>query len=391
MSVGLSAERPDRLLTSVDMVGDGLKVTRSKRNLVVGCFLSIWLAGWTAGCVMLTTMAITQREPFLFLFSVPFWAAWFFGVAILGGAVLSRETLTLDSNGLKLSKRASFWGKTSQIPLSDLRTILVPDADSVAPNTEPVMTCHGRNQVVEFGQGLPRPELAWLAAVLEETRIRLQQWAGTPLEEISNEPVPPAKTAWTSEIEYDDLVLVKRGRWEAGAIGGMLFVTLFWNGIVSVFVAVLLGLMPGEGAPDGATWWFLFLFLIPFELIGLALIAGLAATIAAPFRREVWKFGRSEITHRVTWFGIGRVKSFEPPRDGRIEAMPMTVSSDESPSLGSRTDDGSPLPASLAARFQVQVIDSRDVEVCTIASLTDLESRWIAHLLRRERPEYARE
>lgn len=373
------------------MAGDGLRVTRSKRNLVVGCFLSVWLTGWTAGCVMLTTMAIAQREPFLFLFSIPFWAAWFFCVAILGGAVLSRELLTLDSHGLKVSKRAGLWGKTLKIPLSDLRTILVPNADAVAPNTEPVIVCHGRHQVVEFGQGLPRPELAWLAAVLEETRIRLQDWAGPPLEDISNELAPPAETAWTSEIEYDDLVLAKRGRWEAGAIGGMLFVTLFWNGIVSVFVAVLLGLMPGEGAPDGATWWFLFLFLIPFELIGLALIAGLAATIAAPFRREIWKFGRSEITHRVTWFGIGRVKSFEPPRDGRIEAMPMTVSSDESPSLGSRTDDGSPLPASLAARFQVQVIDSRDVEVCTIASLTDLESRWIAHLLRRERPEYARE
>lgn len=391
MSIGLSVDRPDRLQTSVDMVGDGLRVTRSKRNLVVGCFLSVWLTGWTAGCVMLTTMAIAQREPFLFLFSIPFWAAWFFCVAILGGAVLSRELLTLDSYGLKVSKRAGLWGKTLKIPLSDLRTILVPNADAVAPNTEPGLVCHGRHQVVEFGQGLPRPELAWLAAVLEETRVRLQDWAGPPLEDISNDLAPPAETAWTSEIEYDDLVLAKRGRWQAAAIGGLLFVTIFWNGIVSVFVALLLGLMPGEGAPDGMEWWFLFLFLIPFELIGLALIAGLAATIAAPFRREVWKFGRSEITHRVTWFGIGRVKSFEPPRDGRIEAMPMTVSNDESPSLGSRTDDGSPLPASLAARFQVQVIDSRDVEVCTIASLTDLESRWIADLLRRERPEYARD
>lgn len=391
MSIGLAADRPDRLLTSVDMLGDGLKVTRSKRNLVVGCFLSVWLTGWTAGCVMLLTMAIAQREPFLFLFAVPFWAAWFFCVAILGGAVFSRESLILDSYGLKVSKRAGLWGKTSKIPLSDLRTILVPDADAVAPNTEPVMTCHGRNQVVEFGQGLPRPELAWLAAVLEETRVRLQQWAGPPLEDVSHEPAPPAETAWTSEIEYDDLVLAKRGRWEAAAIGGMLFVTLFWNGIVSVFVAVLLGLMPGEGAPEGAAWWFLFLFLIPFELVGLALIAGLAATIAAPFRREVWKFGRSEITHRVTCFGFGRTRSFEPPRDGRIEAMPMTVSSDESPSLGSRTDDGSPLPVAVTARFQVQIIDPRDVEVCTIASLTDLESRWIAELLRRERPEYARD
>lgn len=391
MSVGLPAERPDRLLTSVDVVDDGLRVSRSKRNLAIGCFLSIWLAGWTVGCVMLTSMAIAQQEPFLFLFSIPFWAAWFFCVAILGGAVLSRETLILDSNGLKLSKRASFWGKTSKIPLSDLRKILVPEADAVAPNTEPILVCHGRNQVVEFGQGLPRRELAWLASVLDETRIRLQEWSGSPVESASNDLAPPIDTAWTSEIEYDDLVLSRRGRWQAAAIGGLLFVTLFWNGIVSVFVAVLLGLMPGEGAPDGIEWWFLFLFLIPFELIGLALIAGLFGAIAAPFRREVWKFGRSEITHRVTWFGFGRTRTFEPPRDGRIEAMPMTVSSDESASLGSRTDDGRPLPTAVAARFQVQVIDPRDVEVCTIASLTDLESCWIADLLRRERPEYARD
>ncbi len=54
-----------------------------------------------------------------------------------------------------------------------------------------------------------------------------------------------------------------------GRIVGLLFVALFWNGIVSVFVwQVYQGFQKGE--PE----WFLTIFMIPFVLIGIAFVGG---------------------------------------------------------------------------------------------------------------------
>lgn len=61
-----------------------------------------------------------------------------------------------------------------------------------------------------------------------------------------------------------------------GRVFGMLFVALFWNGIVSVFVWQLV-LSFQRGSPE----WFLAIFLIPFELIGLALIGGFFWSVLA--------------------------------------------------------------------------------------------------------------
>ncbi len=50
---------------------------------------------------------------------------------------------------------------------------------------------------------------------------------------------------------------------------GLLFVCLFWNGIVSVFVT-----MAVRSFLKGDPQWFLTLFMVPFVLIGLLLVAG---------------------------------------------------------------------------------------------------------------------
>lgn len=63
-----------------------------------------------------------------------------------------------------------------------------------------------------------------------------------------------------------------------GKFVGLLFVCLFWNGIVSVFLVVLVNeWMRGQGS------WFLSLFLTPFVLVGLALLVGVAYQFLALF------------------------------------------------------------------------------------------------------------
>jgi hypothetical protein len=61
-------------------------------------------------------------------------------------------------------------------------------------------------------------------------------------------------------------------------IFGMLFVALFWNGIVSVFLWQMLKQWQSGGKP-----FFLTCFLVPFVLVGLGLIVGVFYTLLAAF------------------------------------------------------------------------------------------------------------
>lgn len=100
-----------------------------------------------------------------------------------------------------------------------------------------------------------------------------------------------------------------------GAAIGALFISLFWNGIVSVFVAVALaGTLKNlhvplphwfpapdmNGSPMGVGMTiFLWLFLTPFILIGLAMIGAFLSALGG--RTEV----RLESSQGVVFTGIG--------------------------------------------------------------------------------------
>jgi hypothetical protein len=63
-------------------------------------------------------------------------------------------------------------------------------------------------------------------------------------------------------------------RWSR--LAGVVFVTLFWNGIVSVFVH-----QAWQGWARGRPEWFLILFLVPFGLVGIGLCASIVYALLA--------------------------------------------------------------------------------------------------------------
>jgi Protein of unknown function (DUF3592) len=72
---------------------------------------------------------------------------------------------------------------------------------------------------------------------------------------------------------------LKPGVSALGKILGTLFVALFWNGIVSVFLFT--GVIPGFRS--GNVEWFLTLFMVPFVLVGIGLIGFFFYQILASF------------------------------------------------------------------------------------------------------------
>src|SRR5262249_30281857 len=146
--------------------------------------------------------------------------------------------------------------------------VVPTDSDGVSSSQVALVTLGTPLQL--FGN-LSRDERIWLTWRLNEELRRYKPDSDydpavkdvVPADQTINEP--PTDCSWRCEDLFDEVEFVQRGTIEWGVLGGMLFLNLFWNGIVSVFVLTLWGFGQGPARFSGG-WWGLFLFLIPFEV-----------------------------------------------------------------------------------------------------------------------------
>lgn len=115
-------------------------------------------------------------------------------------------------------------------------------------------------------------------------------------------PADPDDDTW----ESDGPVLLKPEHTPLGKFVGTLLATLFWNGLVSIFVY-----HAAESHIRGRPEWCLTIFLIPFVLIGLLLIWAVGHTFLALFiPRPTLSLDRARIplgeTARLSWRLSGR-------------------------------------------------------------------------------------
>ncbi|MDB6171590.1 MAG: hypothetical protein JWL59_901 [Chthoniobacteraceae bacterium] len=108
-----------------------------------------------------------------------------------------------------------------------------------------------------------------------------------------------------------------------GRLVGIIFIALFWCGIVSVFVFHVI-----DGWRRGRTEWFLVIFLIPFVLVGLGLLAAIPYQFLALFNPRVRLLVNSRTVPlggelRVNWTLSGNARKVRRLRlllEGREEA-----------------------------------------------------------------------
>ena len=204
-------------------------------------------------------------------------------------------------------------------------------------------------------------------------------WAGAVSAKSPREA--PSDCRWQRIDEIDSTAFLQRGRILWGMLGGFLFATLFCNGIVSVFVLNLWGFMPGDQQPKGGEWWFLFFFLIPFEVVGLCIFLGLFYQLFEPFRRTRWKFDKQNIECHWTWFGIGPRWLYPVKPLDRLEmpaARKKSSQNEKSNDLVDMLNEG--------ANRSLSFVDRENVELVAVKRLTEGEARWIGDFILRERP-----
>ena len=114
--------RPERLRTRFSRTGDSASVSwRLRGERGAGCFLLLWLTGWTVGCLFLAAEAIREPKVFTFLFAVPFWASWVFVFALILKSFFQREALSLDHDGARYVKRVLIPLSVRHVPLDEVR------------------------------------------------------------------------------------------------------------------------------------------------------------------------------------------------------------------------------------------------------------------------------
>ena len=83
MSTPMSFATPSKCSFRVEQSGDVLSLRRRTGSYSGAFFITIWLIGWTVGCIALAGLVAKQPTIQHLLFAIPFWASWFFAAAML--------------------------------------------------------------------------------------------------------------------------------------------------------------------------------------------------------------------------------------------------------------------------------------------------------------------
>lgn len=250
---------------------------------------------------MLLTGLLDDFQWFSLLFSIPFFVGWFAGVAVLLSSLFGTTIIQLSKDQLERTFRVFIpvWSKT----------VLLKEISNIAINPSSkggvALRLHSSDGDFDLLQGTNEKKIG-------DLRTFLQQHIPT-IEEVPNEKPKreliarkrkksPLNCSWKFEQSFNrETVLSNEGSFAAGAFFGSLGICLFWNGIVSVFVVKTITDWTGGGGN-----WFETLFLVPFVLIGLAILANLVFVSLDPFRKLTYVFSDREIVSSWKYFGIGK-------------------------------------------------------------------------------------
>jgi hypothetical protein len=434
-----SATSPERRGVRVNRIGDRLEMVSTKRHWGMVSFLLAWLALWSVACVALLGMVLFQFSLFALVFAVPFWVAWLAVAFVVGNLLAMREVLVLDEAGLAYRRTVlGILMEKRNVPLREITVFSSPlrklqhsdDADQSPPHFYHALAAETIGAPVELRTPFDEAEAAWLVQQFSDACDTLRRHSG-PIDR-RREPaagtadpselpatlelrppsegkvLPPSDTRWQLHRDPEATVFLLPGKISWTALAGLLFVTLFWNSGVGVFVAALAGWTPvGANAKrgDGDGWWLLFLLLVPFVAAGLLMALCVVAMLLEPLRRTRWILQRDSLVHRNTLAGLGRSRAFDMKQLARLELRRATCPADESPG-GSvlaaamqkkqqpsehRTSSApqplplATVPATRPPPYSLSFMHADGQEVCKIDRLTLGEACWIADIVLYER------
>lgn len=281
-------------------------------RLFAAGFMAVWLSFWTLGCVFLAGMLINDFSVFLLVFSLPFFASWFAGAAFLLFMLFGREQMYIDALGIEFRTLCLICLSKTRVPFKEVRSISIKEAKDSEDSSAVIVETVGKP--IKVGSDLSQRELRELANFLRDQVPGLGKQPLIEEGEQSDESNAhlqirkkrPSLCRWDVEPSFGgETTFINRGRFELGPLLGSLFINIFWNGIVTVF---LLAPFQDDVAGGKEMGWFLYLFLTPFILIGLCMLFHLVTLLLEPLRTSRFTISDRSITRVTRYLLFSRTK-----------------------------------------------------------------------------------
>lgn len=404
-----TAPMPAKPRVKIKLVGDELTLDWRRRQWGVAGFLCLWLTGWSAGCGMMIYQLLTKFEWQMALFATPFFTAWFVVAGLIIYMLLGRQRLVLSRDKMTITWTAGITYYRRSVPLDEV-VHATPDVTYTHRKNGPpmpvgVLTMETLGKPAPFATDINDDEARWLAETInlcldslaphrtalasakhiEKPDHREREDLDQLEEELADDhddtevvvfestderQLRPSDSTWELDQQGPALEFTNRGHWSLGSIGGTLFINLFWNGIVSLFVVQLFKEFE----------WFLALFLVPFVVIGLCIFAAFLSAITAPGWGERYSIRFGQIEHRWWCPVYAQTKTFLFERLDRIEIS-------ESGFAGETNKNQIAMKHFSQGDYRISLVDTNNAEVVAIESLTEGEALWMADTILFEHPE----
>ena len=358
-------------------------------------FSIVWITGWTIGCITLSVTCFSSPPDtpwVLWFFVTLFWAIWLFVTPIMLMMNWRWETLHIDGEEVKysVSLRLPFLFlpfQSRRVPIHDLG-LAEPyavhnngynETGIQVPTTGKPIRCFktqcGTCSAFAFIDALNDRLREY--GVTEESRFRNKK-------ENASE-VAPLDSRWTFHDDGVTQTLTRKGHVSARVFLTTLFVTVFINGIVSLF-AVGAIVMWMEGKEPVFLPYFIAIIITPFLLLGFVALVTMLMILLQFFCRYTITLDTQGVRYRRSWFGVGRKRHWTFSDIGQVVIRRKAGNlrwrdTIRNPELAD-TRDGvtNPYP------FYVQILDPEEQPLGVIPDLLEGEARWIASKIRqRER------
>ena len=188
-------------------------------------------------------------------------------------------------------------------------------------------------------------------------------------------------------IDAPDALIVERPYdWSIVTMITVLLFGSFWNSIVGVFVVQLI-----KGQPPGGMWWFLLVFMIPHELVGLSMIVAFIGELLGPVRKRVWEISNDRLVRRFCVAMFQWTTPYDPTSIATVRRQEVTLAglAKYAGRVGNNYNRQQALDAlKLQGPFELAFLDAADKPVLTIPHLTELEADVIERALRSRVPRW---
>ena len=330
----------------------------------------------------------------MFLFTLPFLAISFILFAVIANMLFGKTRLVLDENGFESLWTCLSIKREKHFELDNIQRFetKVHRRSKGGPTYSLQVVLQGNS--TNFTAPADEKELNSLCKQLNAflNVLKTGEEAGVPAKWEVPVPMvfafnsspqhiePPQKCRWSYQADFNGFGFRFRDDGKLMELLVTIIAAVFWNGLVSVFVLILLGILDPAQQPKGGAWWFLFFFLIPFVLSGLFICGVAFNTFLELFRRTTWRFAFGEAVFRTTRIR-SRIKHYDLTSWNSLAIRLVRVKKSEEPENESELEtfyeEGD--------HWQLAFLDKSDADLAVIEKLRKPEAMWLADVILRER------